>query len=107
MRGDGTVSVGVFKRSEDRLLLDLAKRNYGLRSAVVIVIQRFCRRLHWTHSALRGGKTLRPLGDEVVLQHGGQIADVEQWARIDRYHVLNTVLEFAHIAGPVVGNHGL
>src|SRR5690348_10241014 len=42
-----------------------------------------------------------------MLQHGGQLHDVQQGTGIDGHHMLDTVFELAHVAWPVVGEHRL
>ena len=43
----------------------------------------------------------------MILQHRRQLRGVEQRPGVDGDHVLNAVLEFANIARPLIGQHGL
>ncbi len=88
------IAVGIYQRPFDGLALHLSHRDRRAR-----FLRGHCTARGQTD---RHRHALQSLRAQMILYRGRQSADVQQGAAVQRHHVLHTVLQFPHVARPVV-----
>src|SRR5580704_3295475 len=107
--GYGAIAFGIRQRLYDCLLFHLHERNDGpispFRCAAVLVRRGFAGRLGQGLKSNGHREGLSLLGEQVILQHGGQLSGMQQRTGVDGHHVLDAIFELANVTGPIVRQH--